>query len=48
MDARVTPANPRLGILRQEVEGAVLTPFQWELYTKVSRLLISISSSCYS
>ena len=28
MDDRVAPANPRLGILRQEVEGAVLTPFR--------------------
>ena len=28
MDDRVAPANPRLGILRQEVEEAVLTPFQ--------------------
>ena len=28
MDDRVAPANPRLGILRQEVEGAVLTPLQ--------------------
>ena len=28
MDARVAPANPRLSILRQEVEGAVMTPFK--------------------
>ena len=28
MDARVAPANPRLGILRQEVEEAIMTPLE--------------------